>query len=193
MCGIFFFFIGNSINFFFCSFFDKSENYDQKNKPFSGDPENGSLLVSSYGCMGCHQIQPEPDPDYEPSLQNLRLEQGPNLIGVGSKTDKTWLFNWLKNPYTYHSGTKMPNLRLTDQEASDIASYLLLNKNDEFDATPVPRVNQEVLNGISSDFLSQLNSSTQVASLLEEMSTKEKLLYSGENLIGLLENPAMKE
>ena len=48
----------------------------------------------------------------------------------------------------------MPNLRLTDQEASDIASYLLANKNDEFDATPVPNVNEEVLNEISSDFLS---------------------------------------
>ena len=164
--------------------FDKSDNYDQKNKPFSGNPDNGSLLVSSYGCMGCHQIQPEADPDYEPSLQNLRIEQGPNLIGLGSKTNEKWLFNWLKNPYSYHPGTKMPNLRLSDQEASDIAAYLIQNTSEEFDQTMVPDVNEKIINEITSDFLSQLNSSSQVSQKLDEMSIEEKLVYSGENLVG---------
>ena len=36
--------------------YEKSEDYEQVDKPYSGDPENGELLVSSYGCMGCHQI-----------------------------------------------------------------------------------------------------------------------------------------
>ncbi len=157
--------------------FDKSDNYDQKNKPFSGNPDNGSLLVSSYGCMGCHQIQPEADPDYEPSLQNLRIEQGPNLIGLGSKTNEKWLFNWLKNPYSYHPGTKMPNLRLSDQEASDIAAYLIQSTSEEFDQTMVPDVNEKIINEITSDFLSQLNSSSQVSQKLDEMSIEEKLVY----------------
>ena len=102
--------------------FEKSSNYNKVKNNNIGDSENGKLLVSALGCMGCHQIQPEPDPNYDPSLQNLRLEHGPNLIGIGSKTDAEWLFNWLKNPYSYHPDTKMPNLRLTDQEAADIAS-----------------------------------------------------------------------
>ncbi|GIR23147.1 hypothetical protein CM15mP37_06520 [bacterium] len=68
--------------------YEKSEDYEQVDKPYSGDPENGELLVSSYGCMGCHQIQPEQDPEYVPSMQNIRLEQGPNLIGLGSKTNE---------------------------------------------------------------------------------------------------------
>ena len=164
--------------------FEKSSSYEKDKNIKRGDPENGKLLVSSLGCMGCHQIQPEADPDYDPSLQNLRLEQGPNLIGIGSKTDESWLFSWLKNPYSYHPDTKMPNLRLTDQEASDIASYLLIDKTYEFDQVKVPEVNEDILNEISADFLSQLNSTTQVENLLGEMSVKEKLVYSGENLIG---------
>ena len=164
--------------------FEKSEDYEQVDKPYVGDPENGELLVSSYGCMGCHQIQPEEDPDYVPSMQNIRLEQGPNLIGLGSKTNEKWLFNWLKNPYSYHPGTKMPNMRLSDEEASDIAAYLIQGKTTEFDETPVPSVNQDILNEITSDFLSQLNSTSQVAQKLESMSVEEKLSYSGKNLIG---------
>ena len=54
----------------------------------------------------------------------------------------------------------------------------------EFDSTPVPNVNEPILNEIASDFLSQLNSTSQVKNLLNTMSIKEKLVYSGENLIG---------
>ena len=164
--------------------YEKSEDYEQVDKPYSGDPENGELLVSSYGCMGCHQIQPEQDSEYVPSMQNIRLEQGPNLIGLGSKTNEKWLFNWLKNPYSYHPGTKMPNMRLSDEEASDIVAYLIQGKTTEFDEIPVPGVDQEILNEITSDFLSQLNSTSQVAQKLESMSVEEKLSYSGKNLIG---------
>ena len=164
--------------------YEKSEDYEQVDKPYIGDSENGELLVSSYGCMGCHQIQLEEDPDYIPSMQNIRLEQGPNLIGLGSKTNEKWSFNWLKNPYSYHPGTKMPNMRLSDEEASDIVAYLIQGKTTEFDETPVPGVDQKILNEITSDFLSQLNSTSQVAQKLESMSVEEKLSYSGKNLIG---------
>ena len=164
--------------------YEKSDVYNLDNSLKSGDPENGALLVASYGCMGCHQIQPFQDENYDPSIETIRLEQGPNLIGLGSKTSKSWLYSWLKNPYSYHSGTKMPNLRLSDQEASDIASYLINDKNEEFDSVPVPKVNDEILNEITSDFLSQLNSTSQVEAELNQMTSKEKLVYSGENLIG---------
>ena len=164
--------------------FENSIEYSQKKTPAEGDSNNGRLLVSSYGCMGCHQIEPTPNPDYESSIQALRVEQGPNLIGLGSKTNKQWLFNWLQNPYSYHPDTKMPNLRLSDQEAADIASYLIKDKNIIFDSTEVPKPNNDILNNISSDFLSQIYTSNQVEKKLSNMTIQEKQIYSGEKLIG---------
>src|SRR5206468_6637613 len=53
-----------------------------------------------------------------------RFDHGPDLANVGSKTTVEWLFSWLKDPKSYNPQTRMPNLRLTDQEAADIATYL---------------------------------------------------------------------
>ena len=164
--------------------FENSIEYSQKKISSEGDSDNGRLLVSSYGCMGCHQIEPTPNPDYESSIQALRVEQGPNLIGLGSKTNKQWLFNWLKNPYSYHPDTKMPNLRLSDKEATDIAAYLIKDKNITFDRTEIPKPNNDILNKISSDFLSQIYTSNQVEKKLSNMTIQEKQIYSGEKLIG---------
>ena len=164
--------------------FENSIEYSQKKISSEGDSDNGRLLVSSYGCMGCHQIEPTPNPDYESSIQALRVEQGPNLIGLGSKTNERWLFNWLKNPYSYHPDTKMPNLRLSDQEAADITAYLIKDKNITFDSTEIPKPNNDILNKISSDFLSQIYTSNQVEKKLSNMTIQEKQIYSGEKLIG---------
>ena len=86
----------------------------------------------------------------------IRTEQGPNLIGLGSKVNRQWLLGWLKNPYSYHPDTKMPNLRLSDQEAADIAAYLLADKNRNYDDLNIAAVNEPILNEIAADFLSQL-------------------------------------
>ena len=164
--------------------FSKSESYETINLDNSGDYERGRVLVNSLGCKGCHQIQPEPDPNYNPTIQALRTEQGPNLINLGSKVNEDWLVSWLKNPYSYHEGTKMPNLRLSDQEAKDITTYLLADKNKDFDNMNVVQVNNDVLDQISTDFLSQLLRKPQVDEKLSKMTAKEKLNYSGEKLIG---------
>ncbi|GIT40959.1 MAG: hypothetical protein Ct9H300mP9_8090 [Candidatus Neomarinimicrobiota bacterium] len=43
---------------------------------------------------------------------------------MGSKVSAEWLFNWLKQPHDYMASTRMPNLRLSDQEAKDLTAYL---------------------------------------------------------------------
>ena len=164
--------------------FSKSESYEITSVNNSGDYDRGRLLVNSLGCKGCHQIQLNPDPDYDPTIQALRTEQGPNLISLGSKVNEDWLVSWLKNPYSYHEETKMPDLRVSDQEAMDIATYLLADKNNVFDSINTAQVNNDALNEISADFLSQLLRKSQVDEKISNMTTKEKLIYSGEKLIG---------
>ena len=62
---------------------------------------------------------------------------GPELSGVGTKLKAgrdpetaqqeatAWLYNWLRNPTHYSSYSIMPSFRLTEQEAIDMAAYLL--------------------------------------------------------------------
>ena len=164
--------------------FSTSKKYETVSINKSGDYDSGRTLVNSLGCKGCHQIQPEPDPNYSPTIQGIRMEQGPNLIGLGSKVKEDWLLSWLKNPYSYHEDTKMPNLRITDQEAKDIAAYLLADKNRKFDDLNTATVNEPVLNEIAAEFLSQLLRKTQVDERILNMNISEKLNYAGEKLIG---------
>mgnify|MGYP001285711371 CR=1 FL=1 len=101
---------------------------------------NGEVLYNAVGCAGCHQIAPSKSdlPD-EKSRYTLLAEQGPNLINLGSKTTSEWVYKWIKDPTSYWPDTKMPNLRLTNQETRDITSYLLSFSNEEFEDIEILR------------------------------------------------------
>jgi mono/diheme cytochrome c family protein len=63
-------------------------------------------------------------------------DKGPNLRGVASKVDKTWLYNWIKDPKKWWPETRMPNLRLSDQDAADITAYLTEDLDHIFKDVP---------------------------------------------------------
>lgn len=64
----------------------------------------------------------------------------PDLSSIGQKVGREWLFGWLKNPADYFAETRMPSLRLTDQEALDLSEYLLtLKENQTFEMGEFPR------------------------------------------------------
>ena len=68
----------------------------------------------------------------------------------------------------------MPNLRLSNQEAADISVYLIQDVNKSFDAQEIPDVNEEIIDEIAADFLSQQLRKSQVDIKLAEMSIHEK-------------------
>ena len=79
--------------------------------------------MKSIGCQGCHVVG-----------EGSRTEAGPHrtfgqpLENIGNKTTYEWVFNWVRDPKHYNPATYMPNLRLTDQQAADVASYLMTLK-----------------------------------------------------------------
>ncbi len=146
----------------------------------TGDSKKGEELVSSIGCFACHQIQKDVS-NAEPTRESLRRKQGPNLIGLGTKTSKEWLYQWLKNPNRYHPETRMPNLRLSDQEAIDIAAYLSEDKEAEIKS--VPPVDGKMLTRIVKEFILKNTSVAETDKQIAQMTDDDKLQFAGKRLI----------
>jgi mono/diheme cytochrome c family protein len=89
-----------------------------------GDAElvaRGEVLTKTVGCRGCHAFEAG---KHGPVL-GAEKDIVPNLSNVAEKTDGRWLFHWLKNPRHFSPVSRMPSLRLSDDEARALASYLL--------------------------------------------------------------------
>ncbi len=95
--------------------------------PGGVDPGNptlvaqGKALADSLGCRGCHGFAPEESPARLGKTKDI----APNLSNIAAKTDARWVYNWLKDPRGYSPEARMPTLRLSDQEAVALTSYLL--------------------------------------------------------------------
>lgn len=73
------------------------------------------------------------DPD-KPYTVPVFTRFAPELSGIASKVTPEWMYSWLLNPTHYSPDTKMPSLRLTPEEAADLAAYLTspAMRNDTF-------------------------------------------------------------
>jgi mono/diheme cytochrome c family protein len=89
----------------------------------------GRKLIEESNCVGCHVI-----PGYD-------RQWVPNLNGIGSKVNKSWLFHWLKNPQKYFPNTKMPDFKLSDEEAYELTEFLMTFKSfpSNIELEPLPK------------------------------------------------------
>jgi mono/diheme cytochrome c family protein len=82
----------------------------------------GKKLVETVGCKGCHGFA---DGEFSTPLGKEK-DVVPNLKDVASKVvGPQWVYHWIKNPRGFSPDTRMPSLRLADDEASAITSYLM--------------------------------------------------------------------
>jgi cytochrome c len=85
----------------------------------------GAQIIATKPCVGCHTI---------PGIPGATGTVGPNLAGVASRPKIAGgavnnagpddLQKWILNPAALKPGTAMPNVGLTDDEASKIVAYL---------------------------------------------------------------------
>ncbi len=94
-----------------------------------GDADRGKTLVEKRGCAACHVF--EQGATARPSNGSPERDYAPNLWNVGDKANRDWLYLWVKNPKSMWPETKMPTLRLSDQEAADVSTYLMTLKSDQ--------------------------------------------------------------
>ncbi len=95
--------------------------------PAGIDPTNAALvaqgkeLIDTLGCRACHGFA-----DGEsPALLGQDKDIAPNLSRIAEKTNARWMYYWIKGPRNYSPVSRMPSLRLSDEEARAIVSFLL--------------------------------------------------------------------
>ncbi|MEX2215461.1 MAG: hypothetical protein WD768_15110 [Phycisphaeraceae bacterium] len=132
---------------------------------------------------------------YLPHKLDLR---GPELSGVGSKLKAgrsndealTWVYDWVRNPRHYSSYTIMPDFRLSEQEALDIAAYLLAQERP---GTAGPGSTYEPVDFIGEVSKKEEGKTNPSAAMLDAIvkklggditqSTEAKLNFAGKKLV----------
>jgi mono/diheme cytochrome c family protein/predicted nucleic acid-binding Zn-ribbon protein len=116
-----------------------------KNPP-RGDAAAGERIVKGesetnrgIGCLGCHVVG-----EGTREAAGPRRTFGQPLENIGNKTTYEWVFNWVRDPKHYNPGTYMPNLRLTDAQAADVATYLMTLKQPGGDAPKAQYADKDV-------------------------------------------------
>ena len=86
----------------------------------SNEAAKGKKLVDTIGCKGCHGFA---EGEFSTPLGKEK-DLVPNLKDISSKVGPQWIYHWIKDPRGFSPETRMPSLRLSDDEARAITSYL---------------------------------------------------------------------
>lgn len=89
-----------------------------------GDAENGREAFVAYGCGACHQFSgvAAASGRVGPALDGLAEQR--IIAGVLPNTPEM-LAAWIQDPQKHDPATGMPDLDVTEDDAADIAAYLL--------------------------------------------------------------------
>jgi cytochrome c2 len=106
---------------------------DLRPKGYKEDISRGRKLFSERGCLACHHHDATDEAgndlpaipseaDFGPTLSQVKAKLGD---GKGNMQARIWLMNWVKDPHVHSPRSRMPVTHLTDDEAADVAAWLL--------------------------------------------------------------------
>ena len=93
--------------------------------PLPGTPtlNQGRNLLSGHGCVHCHTVK-------LPDGSTMKAtDDPPPLSHIADKTTREWIYAWLKDPQAYAATATMPNFKFSDDDARDIAAFLIANSS----------------------------------------------------------------
>jgi len=166
------------INAIVAYLFANSEKHEFAVKtPPRGDAKNGEKIVKEIGCQGCHVVGEGKRDEIGP-----RRTFGQPLENIGNKTSYEWIYNWVRDPKHYSPDTYMPNLRLTDAQVADVATYLSGLKGASGDAAKA-NADQKVVDEVLLDYLKNVMFVEDAKTQLAKWSPQQKQVELGQRAI----------
>ena len=166
--------INAAVNYLFAN----SEKWEPPVKnPQHGDAKSGEQIVKSIGCQGCHVVG-----EGSREAAGPRRTFGQPLENIGAKTTYEWVFNWVRDPKHYNPNTYMPNLRLSDAQAADVATYLMTLKSGGGDAAKATFTEKDVDDTLL-DYYLALMPSEQAKAAVAKLDTNAKQVDLGQKVI----------
>lgn len=120
---------------------------------------------------------------------------GPELSAVGTKLKAgrdgqqaaQWLYDWLRHPQHYSDYSIMPSFRLSEQEAADIAAYLLTLERPEYepvDFLSLDKNSERMLAELVAQLKAASSTLGMAREIVDEMDIDAKLTFLGKKMIG---------
>ncbi|HUO57477.1 MAG TPA: c-type cytochrome [bacterium] len=153
---------------------DRSGDYSPNLAPGRGSVAAGKKLFHDVGCLACHGID---------DVTSIHSDFAPDLSGTGSKLSAAFVYSWIKNPQHFNPDTRMPSLRLSDQEASDITAYLMSKRNKDFEEAQAPDFDPAVRDQLILDHLTPKLGVEGAKATLATMDEKGRQMFLGERTL----------
>ncbi len=83
--------------------------------------DEGAFLYENIGCLACHS-----------EIEEDGRVHGPNLAKIGDKSNFEYLVSWLLAPKDHQPKTSMPDMKLDEEDAQYIASFLMSLKGEGY-------------------------------------------------------------